>query len=72
MKLSTFFATVAVAFAEIVADDVCVSNGQEVSCDAASTQPIVSLIFFSSNFFHVFKFLKIIRFDRAVQKSTVS
>jgi len=41
MKLSTFFATVAVAFADIVADDVCVSNGQEVSCDAPPAQPIV-------------------------------
>jgi hypothetical protein len=46
MKLSTFFATVAVAFADIVADDVCVSNGQEVSCDAPPAQPIVSFYFF--------------------------
>ena len=43
MKLSTFFATVAVAFADVVEDDVCVSNGQEVSCDAPTNNPIVSL-----------------------------
>ncbi|CBY15238.1 unnamed protein product [Oikopleura dioica] len=41
MKLSTFSATVSVAFADIVADDVCVSNGQEVSCDLQPTQPSV-------------------------------
>ena len=75
MKLSTFFATVAVAFADIVADDVCVSNGREVSCDTEPTQPIVSLFLTCiESIYSIFSFFfqkNICRLDQAAQKATL-